>query len=104
MRSTWSDESDLHLHLDIRNLGEVATRCRAFAKALHYKELEFQTNPASCTEALITINEELEQPEAAIGVIEHARCHFASAVTVRRAGTRRSRAGTKLNASEGNHD
>lgn len=77
------DESDLHLHLDIRNLGEVATWCRAFAKALHYKELEFQTNPASCTEALITINEELEQPEAAIGVIEHARCHFASAVTVK---------------------
>lgn len=25
-------------------LGETAVRCRAFAKALHYKELEFQKN------------------------------------------------------------
>ena len=26
-------------------LGETASRCRAFAKALHYKELEFHKNP-----------------------------------------------------------
>ena len=28
-------------------LGETAVRCRAFAKALHYKELEFQKSPTN---------------------------------------------------------
>jgi len=26
-------------------LGETASRCRAYAKALHYKELEFHKDP-----------------------------------------------------------
>ena len=51
-------------------------RVRAFAKALHYKEVEFTTNPGQCAEALIDINKELEQAAAAVGVIEFARQQF----------------------------
>ena len=35
-----------HLQLDLNNLGGCAMRTRTFAKALHYKELEFRTNPS----------------------------------------------------------
>lgn len=33
------------LPLDYRTLGALAEKCHAFAKALHYKEIEFQTSP-----------------------------------------------------------
>ena len=62
-------EHPLHLQLDVNNLGGCAMRTRTYAKALHYKELEFRTNPSSCVGELIEINKELEQPSAAIGVI-----------------------------------
>ena len=42
----------------------IAERCRAYAKALHYKELEFVTAPAACVEAIIAINNQLQLPEA----------------------------------------
>lgn len=32
------------LPLDTRTLGALAEKCHAFAKALHYKELEFQAS------------------------------------------------------------
>ena len=35
-------------------------------QALHYKELEFQTSPLTAVEALIHINNQLRQPEAAV--------------------------------------
>ena len=38
------------LPIDIRELGALATKCHVFAKALHYKELEFHTSPTSCIE------------------------------------------------------
>jgi FKBP12-rapamycin complex-associated protein len=66
------------LHIDIRVLGRQAMRANAYAKALHYKEQEFLAAPnahpslASCTEALISINNKLEQPEAAVGILEQA--------------------------------
>lgn len=46
-------------------------------QALHYKELEFQTSPATATEALIHINNQLRQPEAAVGVLVYAQRHLA---------------------------
>lgn len=55
------------LPLDYRTLGVLAEKCQAFAKALHYKELEFEAAPASVVEVLISINNHLHQPEAAIG-------------------------------------
>eukprot|EP00959_Pyramimonas_sp_CCMP1952_P078524 1641067-Pyramimonas_sp.AAC.1 len=35
------------LPVDIRTLGALAEKCRAYAKALHYKETEFQQQPVS---------------------------------------------------------
>jgi FKBP12-rapamycin complex-associated protein len=36
------------LPIDIRKLGNVAEKCQAYAKSLHYKELEFLTSPSTC--------------------------------------------------------
>jgi FKBP12-rapamycin complex-associated protein len=42
------------LPLDVSLLGEKAIKCRAFAKALHYKEEEFRKGPnTQILEALI---------------------------------------------------
>lgn len=40
---------------------------------MHYKELEFATSPGTAVEALISINNQLRQPEAARGILIHAR-------------------------------
>ncbi|KAL3228149.1 hypothetical protein MRX96_004063 [Rhipicephalus microplus] len=65
------------LPLDQKLLGERAQKCRAYAKALHYKEDEFHRGPTTeVLEALISINNKLQQPEAAAGVLEYAtKCH-----------------------------
>ncbi|PPD85571.1 hypothetical protein GOBAR_DD17494 [Gossypium barbadense] len=68
------------LPIDIRLLGALAEKCRAFAKALHYKEMEFEgafskkmdANPVSVVEALIHINNQLHQHEAAVGILTYA--------------------------------
>jgi len=61
------------LPLDTRTLGALAEKCHAYAKALHYKELEFGTTPHSAVEALISINNQLRQPDAAKGVLDLAQ-------------------------------
>ncbi|KAG9134057.1 hypothetical protein Leryth_004753 [Lithospermum erythrorhizon] len=69
------------LPIDIRLLGALAEKCRAFAKALHYKEMEFEgarsnrmdANPVSVVEALIHINNQLHQHEAAVGILTYAQ-------------------------------
>lgn len=61
------------LPLDFRTLGVLAEKCQAYAKALHYKELEFESTPDAAVEPLISINNQLHQPEAAIGMLEYAR-------------------------------
>jgi len=74
-----SDKGPLPLRDDngIVLLGERAAKCRAYAKALHYKELEFQKGPTpAILESLISINNKLQQPEAAAGVLEYAMKHF----------------------------
>ncbi|XP_028613619.1 serine/threonine-protein kinase mTOR [Grammomys surdaster] len=74
-----SDKGPLPLRDDngIVLLGERAAKCRAYAKALHYKELEFQKGPTpAILESLISINNKLQQPEAASGVLEYAMKHF----------------------------
>nr|XP_046918339.1 serine/threonine-protein kinase mTOR-like [Dermatophagoides farinae] len=61
------------LMFDVKVLSERAMKCRAYAKALHYKEKEFQERPT--TEnlgALITINNKLQQPQAAYGCLAYA--------------------------------
>lgn len=62
------------LPLDGRLLGEQAMHCRAYAKALHYKEEDFlRTNVKvnHVIESLISINNKLQQKEAAEGLLQH---------------------------------
>ncbi|XP_044490228.1 serine/threonine-protein kinase TOR-like isoform X2 [Mangifera indica] len=69
------------LPIDIRLLGALAEKCRAFAKALHYKEMEFEgalskkmdANPVAVVELLIHINNQLHQHEAAVGILTYAQ-------------------------------
>ena len=56
-----------------RTLGALAEKCHAYAKALHYKELEFQSSPHTAVEALISINNQLRQPDAAVGILNVAQ-------------------------------
>ncbi|CAG8465028.1 34810_t:CDS:10, partial [Racocetra persica] len=65
---------DKPLPIDIRTLGNHAETCHAYAKALHYKELEFMTESSTETiEKLIQINNQLQLPDAAIGILKHAQ-------------------------------
>ncbi|XP_050511015.1 serine/threonine-protein kinase Tor [Diabrotica virgifera virgifera] len=62
------------LPLDPHLLGEHAMLCRAYAKALHYKEEEFQRNGGNndhVVESLISINNKLQQKEAAEGLLQY---------------------------------
>ena len=56
-----------------RTLGALAEKCHAYAKALHYRELEFRSDPEAAVEALISINNNLRLPEAADGILAHAQ-------------------------------
>ena len=50
--------------------------CRAYAKALHYKEEEFHRGVTpKLLESLISINNKLQQPDAAAGVLVYAKEH-----------------------------
>ncbi|CAG8528851.1 8861_t:CDS:10, partial [Acaulospora morrowiae] len=65
---------DKSLPIEIRTLGNHAEICHAYAKALHYKELEFMTEATTETiEKLIQINNQLQLPDAAIGILTHAQ-------------------------------
>ncbi|RKO90751.1 armadillo-type protein, partial [Blyttiomyces helicus] len=68
------EHDDKALPIDIRTLGVFAARCHAYAKALHYKELEFMSEPLPNTiEALISINNQLQQPDSAEGILTYAQ-------------------------------
>jgi len=67
-------EHDEHpLPIDVRRLGEVAEKCQAFAKALHYKEHEFKS--ASSSHNWISYFHQLpaEPTEAADGIPVYAK-------------------------------
>ena len=68
------EHDDKSLPIDIRTLGRFAGKCHAWAKALHYKELEFEQDQNShSVEALISINNQLQQSDAAIGILRRAQ-------------------------------
>ena len=74
----YMERRDQQLPLNIRMLGDIATRCGAFSKALHYRELEYQALTASrssprLVEALVSLHRSLGQPEAALGVLTYAQ-------------------------------
>eukprot|EP00004_Rigifila_ramosa_P027283 TRINITY_DN882_c0_g1_i1.p1 TRINITY_DN882_c0_g1~~TRINITY_DN882_c0_g1_i1.p1 ORF type:complete len:2377 (-),score=590.06 TRINITY_DN882_c0_g1_i1:39-6899(-) len=69
------EHDDKPLPIDIRTLGSLAEKCHAYAKALHYKEIEFHAagSMSQTIEALISINNQLQQPEAAVGILLYAQ-------------------------------
>ncbi|XP_072960137.1 serine/threonine-protein kinase TOR [Typha angustifolia] len=75
------EHDEKHLPIDTRLLGALAEKCRAFAKALHYKEIEFEAalskkmgaNPVTVVESLIHINNQLHQHEAAVGILTYSQ-------------------------------
>ncbi|KAI9216512.1 armadillo-type protein, partial [Blastocladiella britannica] len=70
------EHDDKALPIDFKTLGMYATKCQAYAKALHYKELEFLSEPSTAAiESLITINNSLQQPDAAVGILTFAQQH-----------------------------
>lgn len=71
------EHQDKPLPIENRVLGETAFAFHAYAKALHYKELEFftDTSPA-IMENLININTKLQQHDAALGTLAIARDQF----------------------------
>ena len=68
------EHDDKALPIDVRTLGMCAGRCHAYAKALHWKELEYNADQSpSAVEALISINNQLQQTDAAFGILKRAR-------------------------------
>ncbi|KAM2510739.1 hypothetical protein EV2_035938 [Malus domestica] len=73
------EHNEKPLPIDIRLLGALAEKCCAFAKALHYKEMEFEgarskkMDPVAVVEDLIHINNQLHQHEAAVGILTFAQ-------------------------------
>ncbi|KAJ6516644.1 phosphatidylinositol 3-kinase [Mycena vitilis] len=62
------------LPIDHSTLGEYSMKFLAYAKALHYKELEFFSNASpAILESLISINTRLQQHDAASGALLLAR-------------------------------
>ena len=72
------------LPIDPKLLGERAMDCRAYAKALHYKESEFrQEKSHQVIESLIFINNKLQQKEAAEGLLGYVMIHPELEIQVR---------------------
>lgn len=70
------EHDEKSLPIRIQTLGQYAQRSHAYAKALHYKELEFIQEPSIPTiESLISINNQLQQSDAAIGILKYAQEH-----------------------------
>lgn len=70
------EHDDKTLPISIHTLGQLAEKCRAYAKALHYYEQEYKAsahNNIDIMEALISINNKLGQREAAIGILKGAQ-------------------------------
>ncbi|KAK0489036.1 phosphatidylinositol 3-kinase [Armillaria novae-zelandiae] len=65
------------LPIEHKILGQCALKNLAYAKALHYKELEFFSEASPATiESLITINTRLQQHDAAWGTLVMAHEHY----------------------------
>ncbi|GIQ79588.1 serine/threonine-protein kinase TOR [Kipferlia bialata] len=56
---------------DFRGLSFLSEKCSAFAKALHYREKEYELQPLTSVRSLININHQLGLTDAAAGVIMH---------------------------------
>ena len=53
------------------------------AKALHYKETEFYSKPSDCIESLIVIYNQLDSPDAAVGILKYAQHNLEADVGIK---------------------
>ena len=68
------EHDDKPLSIEARLLGDYATIFHAYAKALHYKEMEFFVDASvNVVEDLISVNQKLQQSDAAWGTLEYAQ-------------------------------
>lgn len=71
------EREDMRLPIENRTLGECAFQVQAYAKSLHYKELEFhEESTPSVVEALIRVNTKLQQHDAAWGILSVAQGQY----------------------------
>ncbi|OJT05171.1 Phosphatidylinositol 3-kinase tor1 [Trametes pubescens] len=71
------EREDEPLPIDNQTLGEYAMKFHAYAKALHYKELEFFSGSSpNIIDSLISINSKLQQHDAAWGTLCIARDQY----------------------------
>ncbi|KAG0305001.1 phosphatidylinositol kinase- protein kinase tor1 [Dissophora globulifera] len=72
----YMEHDDKPLPIEITTLGKYAFSCHAYAKALHYNELQFMTDQSTTSiESLISVNNHLQQPDAAAGILTYAQRH-----------------------------
>ena len=80
----YMERHDFPLPISARTLGDIASSCAAFSKALHYREVYFHSlnntqrpsGNAKLVDALlplVSIHNSLKQPEAALGVLHLAQ-------------------------------
>ena len=72
------ERHERQLPMDPRTLAHISTRCHAFSKALHYREVEFHAQPHGrapprLVEALVALHNSLQQREAALGLLTAAQ-------------------------------
>ncbi|KNC75231.1 hypothetical protein SARC_12241, partial [Sphaeroforma arctica JP610] len=69
------EHDDKRLAADHTTLAEYAANCHAYAKALHYREMQFHQDSKNpeVIEKLIAILNQLKQPEAAAGILTYAK-------------------------------
>jgi FKBP12-rapamycin complex-associated protein len=72
--SEFFERRNVHIQLiDYKQFGNIAYKCRAFAKALYYKEIDFlMRNDFDHFEDLLELYYELKYPESAIGLLKLA--------------------------------
>ena len=72
--SEFLERRNIHLQfINYKQFGHMAYKCRAFAKALYYKENDFLlTNDFEHVEGLLELYYELKHPESAIGLLKLA--------------------------------
>jgi len=72
----YMEHDDKPLPIEISTLGKYALSCHAYAKALHYTELQFMKDHSTGSiESLISINNHLQQSDAAAGILTYAQRH-----------------------------
>ena len=74
---------DIVLPLGICLLGNLASSSNAYAKALHYKEIEYEATPDTCIEQLIQINNQLHLSDAAVGVLHYSQKYHSDVTQVK---------------------